>query len=192
VVSFVSIGLFVATAGFAIGLDGDVFRTASAVLLALFALVLLSEALQRRFALAAGGIGNAGNRLMRRIPIEGLRGQFLLGVLLGAAWSPCVGPTLGAASVLAAQGRNLASVTAVMVAFGLGTALPLLLIGSVSRHALARWRGRLIDAGRAGKLLLGAAALGVSVLILTGFDHAVETAAVAASPGWLTDLTTRF
>ena len=70
-----------------------------------------------------------------------------------------------------------------MAAFGLGAAVPLLLIGSVSRHASARWRGRLIGAGRAGKLLLGATALGVSVLILTGFDHAVETAAAAASPG---------
>jgi hypothetical protein len=31
--SFVAIGLFVATAGFAIGLDGDVFRTVTALLM---------------------------------------------------------------------------------------------------------------------------------------------------------------
>ncbi len=34
-------------------------------------------------------------------------GQFGVGVLLGAVWSPCVGPTLGAALLLAAQGENL-------------------------------------------------------------------------------------
>jgi sulfite exporter TauE/SafE len=94
--------------------------------------------------------------------------------------------------VLAAQGHDLISVAAVMLAFGLGTALPLLLVGLASREALGRWRGRLIGAGKGGKMLLGTASLAVSVLILTGLDHALETVAVAASPDWLTNLTTRF
>jgi cytochrome c-type biogenesis protein len=192
VVSFVGVGLFVATIGFSVGLDGDVFREVSALLLAGLGMVLVSEALQRRFAVAAGGIANAGNRLIGRVRINGLGGQFVLGVLLGAVWSPCVGPTLGAASVLAAQRRDLLGVTLVMLAFGLGSALPLLLIGMLSREAVARWRGRLSGAGKAGKILLGGAALAVAVLILTGLDRAVEAAAVAATPDWLTDLTTRF
>jgi cytochrome c biogenesis protein CcdA len=192
VVSFVGIGLFVATVGFSIGLDGDVFRDLSAVLLAAMGIVLLSSGLQNRLALAAGGISNAGNRVMARLSFHGPGGQFMLGLLLGAVWSPCVGPTLGAASVLAAQGRDLSSVSAVMLAFGLGTALPLLLLGLLSRQALGRWRGRLLVTGKAGKLLLGGTAVVVSGLVLTGLDHAVETALVAASPAWLTDLTTRF
>jgi cytochrome c-type biogenesis protein len=192
VASFVGVGLFVATIGFSIGLDGEVFRDASAVLLAALGAVLLSDALQRRFALATGGVSNLGNRMIARVTPEGLGGQFLLGALLGAVWSPCVGPTLGAASVLAAQGRDIASVAAVMGAFGLGTAVPLLLIGTLSREALGRWRGRLMGAGKAGKLVLGGAALAVAALILTGADRAIETALVAASPAWLTDLTTRF
>lgn len=138
VLSFVGIGLFVATIGFSIGLDGDLFRILSAVLLAALGLVLLTEALQMRVAIATGRIANAGNRLIARLSIDSLHGQFLFGALLGAVWSPCVGPTLGAASVLAAQRRDLAGVAAVMLAFGLGTALPLLLIGVLSRQALAR------------------------------------------------------
>jgi len=192
VLSFVTVGLFVATIGFAVGLDGDVFRTLSAALLGAMGAVLLSGGLQQRFATAAGGVSNAGNRLIARVTPAGLRGQFVLGLLLGAVWSPCVGPTLGAASVLAAQGRDLGSVAAVMVAFGLGTAVPLLLVGLLSRAALLRWRGRMMGAGRTGKLVLGAAALGVAALILTGADRAVEAALVAASPIWLTNLTTRF
>lgn len=192
VISFVGVGLFVATIGFSIGLDGDVFRLASAVLLAVLGVVLLSEGLQHRFAAATGGISNAGNRLLSRVTVDGTHGQFLLGLLLGAVWSPCVGPTLGAASVLAAQGRDLFSVAAVMAAFGLGTAVPLLLIGLLSRTALTRWRGRLTEAGKAGKLGLGLAALAVALLILSGWDHVLEAAIVTASPDWLTDLTTRF
>jgi cytochrome c-type biogenesis protein len=182
VLSFVGIGLFVATIGFSIGLDGNAFRVMSAMLLAALGLVLVSEALQMRFAIATGGVANTGNRLIARLSIDSPRGQFLLSVLLGAVWSPCVGPTLGAASVLAAQRRDLAGVAAVMLAFGLGTALPLLLIGLLSRQALARWRGRLTGAGKTGKILLGASALAISVLILTGLDHTLETAIVDATP----------
>jgi cytochrome c biogenesis protein CcdA len=190
--SFVGIGLFLATAGFSLGLGGAVFRDAAAVLLGLLGVVLLSGALQHRFALVAGGIGSAADRLARRITPSGLGGQFVVGLLLGAVWSPCVGPTLGAASVLAAQGRDLPGVAAVMLAFGAGAALPLLALGRLSRAGLARWRGRIMQAGAGGKILLGTAALAVSLLILSGLDRAAETALVQASPGWLVALTTRF
>ena len=192
VISFVAVGLFVATIGFAIGLDGEVFRIASAVMLAVLGVVLLSGALQARFAVATGGIGDAGSRLLARIAPSGLGGQFIVGLVLGAIWSPCVGPTLGAASTLAAQGKDIASVALVMAAFGLGAALPLVVVGSLSREAMKRWRGRMMSAGSGGKYVLGGGALAVAALILTGWDHALEAALVAASPGWLVDLTTRF
>ena len=128
-----------ATIGFSLGLTGDLFRTVSAVLLALLGLTLLSSTLQARFAYAASGFGNAGNRLASRLSVSGILGQFLVGLLLGAIWSPCVGPTLGAASVMAAQGRDLGSVALVIVAFAIGTALPLLLVGTLSRTTVRRW-----------------------------------------------------
>lgn len=192
VISFVAVGLFVATIGFAVGLDGDAMRIAAAVLLAGLGVVLLSGALQARFAIATSGLGDAGNRLLTRIAPSGLGGQFIVGLVLGAIWSPCVGPTLGAAATLAAQGKDLATVVAVMAAFGLGAALPLLLVATLSREAMKRWRGRLMQAGSGGKYLLGGGALAVSVLILTGLDHRLEALLVAASPDWLIDLTTRF
>lgn len=192
VVSFVTVGLFVATIGFSIGLDGEWFRTASAVMLALLGVVLLSTSLQTRFAVAGGGVSNAGQRMIDRLQPEGLGGQFLLGLLLGAVWSPCVGPTLGAASVLAAQGQSLGAVAAVMLAFGLGAAMPLLLIGLASREAIRRWRSALMRAGTSGKYLLGGAALLVSLLILTGADHQIEALALDQAPDWLVRLTTQF
>jgi cytochrome c-type biogenesis protein len=190
--SFVAVGLFVATIGFSIGLDGGVFRAVSAVILGSIGIVLLSGRLQERFAVVTSGMSGAMNRVIDRVPISGLGGQFLLGLLLGAVWSPCVGPTLGAASILAAQGRDLASVAVVMLAFGLGTAIPLLVISSLSRQALNRWRGRLMGTGKTGKLVLGLGAVAVAAMILTGADRTVESALVAASPPWLVNLTTAF
>jgi cytochrome c-type biogenesis protein len=192
IVAFVSVGLFVATIGFSIGLDADWFRTVSAVLLAGIGIVLLSAALQRHVAVAGSGFGDAGRRLMARIAPDGLGGQFVIGLILGAVWAPCVGPTLGAASLLAARGRDLGEVGLVMVAFAIGTAVPLMLIASLSRAALLRWRGGLGQAGRLGRYALGGGALLVSVMILTGADRALETALVNASPGWLINITTQF
>lgn len=191
-VSFTAVGLFVATVGFSIGLDGGVFRVVSAVMLAGIGAVLLSSALQGRFALASGGIANQANGLLQRLSPDGLGGQLVVGLVLGAVWTPCVGPTLGAASLLAAQGRELGAVAATMLAFGLGTAVPLLVVASLSRTALLRWRGRMMGAGRWGKVVLGSGAVLVAALILTGLDRQLETSLVAASPAWLTDVTTRF
>ncbi len=190
VTSFVAVGLFVATIGFSIGLDGDWFRAASAVMLGLLGVVLLSSRLQDRFAVAGGGVSNFGQRLIDRLQPSGLRGQFVLGLLLGAVWSPCVGPTLGAASVLASQGQSLVAVASVMVAFGLGAAVPLLVAGMLSREAMRRWRGAMGRAGSSGKMVLGGAALVVSALILTGGDRWVETFVLEHSPDWLARLTT--
>ncbi len=192
VMSFVTVGMFVATIGFSIGLDGEWFRTASAAMLGLLGVVLLSGSLQTRFALAAGGISNAGNRWIQRLQPSGLGGQFALGLLLGAVWSPCVGPTLGAASMLASQGRSLVAVAAVMLAFGLGAATPLLAVGLLSREAMGRWRGSMMRVGKSGKILLGGAALSVALLILTGADHRIEAFALDHSPDWLTRLTTSY
>lgn len=192
VVSFVAMGLVVAVAGFAIGLDEDRLRALSAVLLAGFGLLLLSEALRGRVVVATGPVADAGNRLIARLSPTGLPGQFVLGLLLGVAWSPCVGPTLGAASVLAANARDLGVVAVVMAAFACGAAVPLLLVGTVSRGLLQRWRGPIRRAGRTGRGLLGGAMLTIAVLILSGQERALETGLVNASPDWLIDLTTRF
>ena len=192
VISFVTIGLFIATLGFSLGLDSNFFRLLAAGLLIGFGVLLLSSGLQQRFAMATAGIGNAGQGMLARLTPAGWQGQLLVGLVLGAIWTPCVGPTLGSASVLASRGQDLGGVAVVMLAFGLGAALPLALIGSLSREALTRWRGRMLQAGQRGKALLGGAMIMIGVMILSGLDHQVEAFLVRHSPDWLTNLTTRF
>ncbi|MGZ8417344.1 MAG: cytochrome c biogenesis CcdA family protein [Methyloceanibacter sp.] len=191
-ISFTTIGLFVATIGFAAGLATDLFRTVSAILLIGVGVLLLVPRLQEQFAVAAGPVSQWAGGTLDNFAATGLPGQFGLGLLLGAVWSPCVGPTLGAASLLAAKGENLGEVALTMLAFGIGAALPLLLLGFLSREAMQRWRGRLMEAGRGGKTLLGVLLLAIGLLIATGLDRRLEAALVDASPDWLTNLTTRF
>jgi len=190
--SFVVIGLFVATIGFAAGLDRELFRTISAVLLLVVGAVLLVPRAQLQLAAAAAPLGNWAHGQTGLRPARGLASQFVVGLMLGAVWSPCVGPTLGATSVLAARAENLGLVALTMLAFGIGAAVPLLAIGLLSREALMRWRSRLLSAGAAGKAVMGLALVAIGVLILSGLDKRLETILVEASPAWLTYLTTRF
>jgi cytochrome c-type biogenesis protein len=107
-------------------------------------------------------------------------------------WTPCAGPTLGAASLLASRGENLGWVAITMLAFGIGTTVPLLVLGMLSREALARWRGRMLKAGSSGKVALGAILVAFGVLTLAGYDRTIQTALERHAPDWLTTLTTRF
>ncbi len=190
--SFVTIGLFVATIGFSIGLDADLFRYVAAVLMIAVGLVLVLPRVAARLATAGGPMMTWVGQRFDGHHGSGLSGQFWLGAILGAVWSPCVGPTLGAASVLAAQGRDLGQVAVTMFVFGLGAALPLLAFGLLSRETTLRWRGRLAAAGQGMKAGLGILFIAIGALVVTGADKSIETALVDASPQWLTDITTRF
>lgn len=190
--SYAVVGSLLAWAGAALGADTGAFRLVAAALLGALGIVLLSGAAQRRFAAATAGVGDAGNRLLARLHLDGIHGQFAVGLLLGVVWSPCVGPTLGAAVALASQGTNLPQVASLMGVFGVGAALPVLALAYASRAGIARSRATLLKAGQVGKALLGAALLLVALMIVLGLDKRVEAWLVEHSPMWLTQLTTRF
>ena len=191
-ISYAIIGTALAWAGSALALNSELVRRIGAALLGLFALIILSSSLQQRFAAATSGIGNAGNQLLSRLHLNGLYGQFVVGLVLGMIWSPCVGPTLGVAIVLASQGKHLAGSAALMGLFSLGAALPIVILGYLSRTAMMSLRGRLLQAGRAGKVALGSAMLLIAIATISGRDRQAEAWLVNHSPAWLTNFTTRF
>jgi cytochrome c-type biogenesis protein len=190
--SFAVIGTGLASIGSSIGLAQDGFRLFAAVVMGIIGIVLISNRLQERFAIAMSGISGAGNSLLSKVTIDGLLGQFLIGILLGLVWTPCVGPTLGAAITLASQGTDLGKIVMIMAIFGLGASLPLALLGMLSRGAMMKAKGKLGNAGKFGKQLLGGFLIVISLLVITGQDKPLESFLLKHSPAWLTDLTTTF
>ena len=190
--SFTVVGFAVATLGAASGFDGEIIRMVGAVILAFAGLVLLVPRLQDGLTRLVMPLASWASQRQAGLDRFGLAGQAMIGVLLGLVWSPCIGPTLGAATVLAAQGENLAQVALVMAAFGCGIASVLLILAFATRSMLARWRGSMIKTGHRGKHLLGVILLVVGSMILTGADHMIEGVLVSLSPDWLNDLTTTY
>lgn len=191
-ISFTALGLLLAAAGFGLGIDAGTFRLAAAAIMIVLGAILLVPSWQARLAAAGSPVSGWVDRRFGGAAGSGLAGQFAIGLLLGAVWSPCVGPTLGAASLLAAQGKDLPQVALTMAVFGIGAALPLILLGLLSRVSLMSVRSRLMSAGKLGKGLLGAAFILIGAAIISGADKRVEAALVDASPQWLTELTTSF
>ena len=56
----------------------------------------------------------------------GYLGSAVVGITFGAAWTPCIGPILGAILTLAAATSSIAQGTALLAAYSLGLAIPFL------------------------------------------------------------------
>jgi cytochrome c biogenesis protein CcdA len=195
VASSTAVGIFFASFGFAFGLDRDVARSASAVVMASVGVILLVPRLQERFQETSGRvlapIIDGATALSARLP-AGVLGQFVLGVLLGAVWTPCTGPTLAAAVTLAARGESLARAGAVMLVFSVGAVVPILIVAYGSRRAVANRSRALGTFANVGKPAMGAALVVIGLLTVTRADKIVEGWMVDHMPEWLLNVTTRF
>ena len=186
--SFVVFGVFVTAFGAAIGLTQDLLARIGAGLMIVFGVVLLVPAFSRSFETAAAGFAQGADTRMNDMDPSGLRGQFLGGLLLGAVWSPCIGPTLGGAIALASQGESLLYVTLIMSCFALGVSTLILGLGLGAREAI-RGRAQSLQAlAKRSKPILGVTFLVVGLMLFLNFHHVIEAWALEVMPIWLQDL----
>lgn len=188
VVSFVVIGTGVTAFGHAIGLDIDTVNQAAAAIMILFGVVLLVPQFNATLAAASAPLANAADRRMQSQTQRGTAGQFFIGLLLGAVWSPCIGPTLGGAIGLAASGENLFAAAVTMLAFGCGVAAVLLALSYGSRELIARRRARLQRIMPYAKSIMGLVLLGVGIALWFKWHYIAEAWLLDRMPIWLQDL----
>ena len=173
--SFVLFTLTLTSALRAIGISATAMRNGAIVVLALFGLALLippAEAVLTRLLAPLGTLGGrASDRVAER---EGLVGGLLLGAALGLVWTPCAGPVLTAVTASVAAGSSWFESGLVLLSYAVGAAVPLLLIGSVGRRAVAKLGSA---AGRVRP------AMGALMIVAAGLMFAGVDTRLAASTG---------
>jgi cytochrome c biogenesis protein CcdA/thiol-disulfide isomerase/thioredoxin len=165
VVSFTVFTLSAAALLSALGLPDDLLRTVAIAVVVVVGLSLvwprLGDLLGRPFhALARRRPGDAG-------------GGFLLGVSLGLLFTPCAGPVIGAVATVAATQSVTVETVLITLAYGLGAGVVLLGVAIAARRGMSlravRMHAPLV------RRVLGAAILGVAVLMVLGVDKDLQT-----------------
>ncbi len=190
--SFVTLGMLIATFGYSIGLTEELLSRIGAVMMIAFGLVLLIPPLNSAFATATTPLSQSAEGNLSQMPVTRLSSHFIGGLLLGAIWSPCVGPTLGGAISMASQGTDLGRAFLIMLSFGLGISSVIVALGFGTQEAIRRRQKSLGGIARAAKPLMGIIFIAVGVMIFFKLHYVIEGWLVSILPDWFLDLSTNF
>lgn len=191
-ISFVSFGMLVATVGHSIGLTEQVLAQTGAVLMMIFGVILLVPQLNQSFATATASFSSSADNVMASMPVTSLRNHFIGGVLLGAVWAPCIGPTLGGAISLASQGQDLVWAFMIMLSFGLGVSTVVVILGYGTGEAIRKRKDKLHGLAEKAKPILGIVFVLVGLMIFFKIHYLIEGWMLKVLPIWFQDLSIRF
>jgi cytochrome c biogenesis protein CcdA len=139
VVSFSAVALLLGAITRIFDFDPTVLRSAAAILLLGFGLLMIWPAPFEWLSIRFSGLLNRGSdrNVQSR---QGMIGGFVLGTTLGLVWTPCAGPVLGSILTLVATSRDIAWAGVLLVVYAIGAALPMLAIAYGGQAVTTRIR----------------------------------------------------
>jgi cytochrome c-type biogenesis protein len=135
VLSFSMVALALSAITRVFDFDPNVLRSAAAILLAGFGLLMLWPApFERLMSRLSGftGVSVAEN--------QGVLGGFVLGTTLGLVWTPCAGPVLGSILTVIATSKDTAWASTLLVTYAIGASIPMLAIAYGGQAVTTRVR----------------------------------------------------
>jgi cytochrome c-type biogenesis protein len=137
VISFSAAALLLSAITRIFDFDPNVLRSAAAILLLGFGLLMIWPAPFEWLSIRINGIaGSAGNAASR----QGNIGGFVLGTTLGLVWTPCAGPVLGSILTVVATSKDAAWASTLLVVYAIGAAIPMLAIAYGGQAVTSRVR----------------------------------------------------
>jgi cytochrome c biogenesis protein CcdA len=180
--AFSAVGLLFASFSHVLGLSHDSLRDVATFMLLLFGVLMIWQAPFDWLAVHMNGVFNRVNAVGDRAG-PGKLGGLLLGLTLGALWTPCAGPVLGSILTLVATSPEIGQSGLLLACFSLGAALPMMVIAYGGQYASTRIR-QFASKARAVRQGFGV------LVILTAVAMALQWDAVITL--WLSNLYPQF
>jgi cytochrome c biogenesis protein CcdA len=139
VLTFAALGMLLASASQHVVLAQESLRLAGIAILMLTGLLMLWR---RPYEWLMAHVGGALHRIGPNAGSDntGNLGGFLLGMSLGAVWTPCAGPVLASILVLVAQAQNIGWSATLLVLYAIGAGVPMLVIAYGGQFVAQRVR----------------------------------------------------
>lgn len=186
VLSFASLGVLLGALGPVMGLNTEHVRLTGAALLMVLGVLIWVPNLDERLSQWMTPLASGANAWSARLQGSALGGAFLLGGLLGLVWSPCSGPLLASALIMAASEGGAVPGAMVLGFFGLGAATPLVGVAYASRQSFQSLRERVIAHAENAKKIMGSVIFLTGLAVASGFDKWLEEKILAWLPmTWL-------
>lgn len=166
--SFAVVGVFLGALGPALGFDAEHLRMSGAVLLMVMGLAIFLPGLHQRLTRWMTPLASGAHAMLASLDGQTLWSALMLGALLGFVWSPCSGPLLASALIMAASEHSAWSGAVMLGFFGLGAATPLVAVAYGSRRAMVAMQQRVKDRAEQAKKIMGV------VIFLTGLAVALS------------------
>lgn len=186
--SFVSLGLGISAIGPTFGVTPETIANISALVMVVFGVVLLVPRFSEGFATATAGLAARADTQIDARDQNGISGQFFVGILLGAVWSPCIGPTLGGAISLASQGENLLHAGTIMVAFALGVSTIMICLAYGAQSVIRKRQNWMRFLAGAARPIMGGIFVVVGLALYFKFHYVIEFWVIENLPIWIQDL----
>jgi len=169
----------------ALNIPPDALRSAAVALLLSFGCIMLFPWLRQKFEIAASRmIRNRRNRKSS----NGLAGGLIVGMSLGLVWTPCVGPIIASVISLAVTQSVDGGAIAIILAYSLGTSIPMLAIMLGGRRLIRRFPLLTGNTERIQKVF-GVLMILVGLSIGFGLDRQFQSAVLDVFPGYGEGLT---
>lgn len=128
ILSFALFTLFSRTLVSWFGLDLDLIRNISFILLIIFGLVMISTFLGDYFNRITQGLANLGFKATENNNQGGFSSGIAFGALVGLIWTPCAGPILAAVIVQTLLQESTITSFLIILAFAIGAGVPMLML----------------------------------------------------------------
>ena len=185
ILSFTFFTLFLSSIVKLFGIDAELLRNFSVVVIALFGVTLLIPSFQLMmeslFARLASIVPSTGGK-------TGFGGGVVIGLSLGLLWTPCVGPILASVISLAITGTVDGQAFFITLAYSLGTAIPMYLVITLGRNLFTKVPWLLSNTTKIQKIF-GVVMILVSLAIYLGYDRNFQTYILTKFPQYGAGLT---